>query len=504
MASRSIGSIYAELSLNDEDFRKGLSRNEKRIAEFQNTTGKMGRTAFMQRDSGGLSGALDIPQVGSMAAMATGVGAVTAAFLGMNAAMKGILQSYASFDSMNRGMITLEGTVGATTARIEKMRELAKMPGLGFEEAVQGDIRLRSTGLSAEMSEKALKGFANALAAVGGSKDDFSGVIRALGQISAKGKVSAEEINQLAERVPQIRKVMEEAFGTADTEMLASMGIKSTEFISGIINELEKIPKVQGGVQNSLDNYADSWAQLKTQASEFGVAMAGRWLADVSRAMTQARAHMVKIEQFFGVKPPEMVGNGITEEMRMRQKAADDAKAQELDIANATIRAHNQSVEYMMRKDEERIAWNKKQTEEMAKAEEERTKSRNFAQGLYNEESRILSAKLQGNKDLVAQLEREKAIREKIAELVAAGFTPEEAAVPAAAFVDAAKKLQEMQNQPQQTWESSSYSVNDYQSRGLSLDGGTMGRKADQQVTILGQIKDILKAASTNGRLVWD
>src|SRR5690606_131635 len=117
---------------------------------------------------------------------------------------------------------------------------------------------LRAVGISAEVSKRALLAFGNAVALAGGRADDLDGVALALSQIAAKGKISAEEINQLAERVPQVRKAMQEAFGTSDTEALGKQGVGAAQFIEAVVAELEKLPPVAGSLGNSMDNAAIS------------------------------------------------------------------------------------------------------------------------------------------------------------------------------------------------------------------------------------------------------
>lgn len=160
--------------------------------------------------------------------------------------------------ALRAGLTSITGSSAETERQLTRLKKVAEMPGLGFKEAVQGSIRLQAAGLSAEMSERSLSAMGNAIAAVGGGKAQLDGVTLALSQIASKGKVSAEEINQLNERIPQIRQAMNAAFGTSDTEALSRMGIGSEEFIAKITTEFEKIPKVVGGAKNSLETAADS------------------------------------------------------------------------------------------------------------------------------------------------------------------------------------------------------------------------------------------------------
>lgn len=174
---------------------------------------------------------------------------------------KSAVSAARDMDSLQRGMVAVSGSAAAASAEMTKLREVAKLPGLGFKEAIQGSINLQAAGISAELARRSLSAFGNALATVGKGKAELDGVNLALSQIVSKGKVSAEEINQIAERVPQIRKIMQQAFGTADTEKLQKANVNSLDFIRRIVTELEKLPKVTGGAQNSFENLADTAEQ---------------------------------------------------------------------------------------------------------------------------------------------------------------------------------------------------------------------------------------------------
>lgn len=158
------------------------------------------------------------------------------------------------FDRMERGMTTLEGSADGARRRMDELREASKLPGVDFAQAVQGDIKLRSVGVSAEMSKQAIIQFGNALSLAGGTAQDLDGVILALTQIISKGKVSAEEINQIAERVPQVRKVMKETFGTADTQALQAMNISAEQFVDTLITGFSQLDRASAGLD---EQFAD-------------------------------------------------------------------------------------------------------------------------------------------------------------------------------------------------------------------------------------------------------
>src|SRR5262249_39711412 len=141
---------------------------------------------------------------------------------------------------------------------LDDLKEIAKLPGLNLKDATEGYIRLRAVGTGAEEAKKQLSAFGNALATVGKGSADLNGVITQLVQMSAKTKVVAEDLKPIMERVPQVAKILQEAYGTIDTEQLQKAGKTTQEVINTIISGLQKLPPVSGGLANSFENLSDS------------------------------------------------------------------------------------------------------------------------------------------------------------------------------------------------------------------------------------------------------
>lgn len=199
----------------------------------------------------------------SATASATAAGVAIAAFVALGAAIFKVTKYSAeqaiAFDSNIRGLAAYSENTDQLRAQVARLEQMAKAPGLGFDQLIQGVTRLEAAGFSAKTAEAALKQFGNALALVGGQKSDLDGVALALTQIKSKGVISAEEINQIAERVPQVRTAMKAAFGTASTEEIQKLGITATEFVTKLTAEMAKLPRATGGLQNALDNIDDSF-----------------------------------------------------------------------------------------------------------------------------------------------------------------------------------------------------------------------------------------------------
>lgn len=215
-------------------------------------------------DTRGLRGPLQGAQrdVQGFAVSLRGVaGAMGLAFgaAGIVAATKNIVAARVTMDSLERGLLAVTGSATAATSRLATLRDVAKLPGLGLEEAVRGDINLQAIGFSAARSETILRTFGNALATVGRGREDLNEVIRQLGQLASRGKVTADNLKPIIERVPQVAAVIKKEFGTIDTEALQKLGISSEQLITVLLRELGKLPPVSTGIANNIENLGDSW-----------------------------------------------------------------------------------------------------------------------------------------------------------------------------------------------------------------------------------------------------
>ena len=173
----------------------------------------------------------------------------------------GSIKAATEMEALKAGLTSITGSASETDRQLSRLKEIAKLPGLGFQEAVQGSVRLQAAGLSADLAEKSLKSFGNAIAAVGGGKAQLDTVTLALSQIAAAGKVTADNVNQISNSVPQVRQAMKEAFGTANTEELQAMGIGAEEFVTKISGALAKIKPVGETAKNNMETASDEIQQ---------------------------------------------------------------------------------------------------------------------------------------------------------------------------------------------------------------------------------------------------
>lgn len=142
------------------------------------------------------------------------------------------------------------------TKEVELLRQAAKAPGLDFEQAVKGSIRLQGVGLAAEESRRILEQMANAIASTGGTAEDLDGVTRQFSQMISKGRILQEDVSILSERMPVIARLMQQAFGTSSVEAIRDSGVSAKEFVARITEAAATLPRVEGGIKNALVNAA--------------------------------------------------------------------------------------------------------------------------------------------------------------------------------------------------------------------------------------------------------
>ena len=160
-------------------------------------------------------------------------------------------------DSLQRGLRTIAGSSQEAAEQLERLTRIAKLPGIGFEEAIQGSIRLQAVGFSAAEAERALRQFSNAIALTGGGREQLESVTVQLGQMAAQSKVLAADLKPIINAAPAVAVALRQAFGTVRSEELQELGIQSKEFISILVGELERLPRAAAGARNSFENFRD-------------------------------------------------------------------------------------------------------------------------------------------------------------------------------------------------------------------------------------------------------
>lgn len=216
----------------------GLNSAENRISSFVSKVNKIGELGDVFQNIGAkLTAGLTLPIIGLGAAS---------------------IKSFGEIQSLQKGLEAVMGSASAAGSEFEKLKEVAKLPGLGLNEAVKGSINLQSIGIDAEKSRNILLQFGNAVATVGKGRAEFERAIYGVQQLANTDFPLGEDLNIIKDALPQVSNLLKEAFGTARSEELQKLGISSQQVLGVITGGLEKLPRVSGGVKGAFENLSDS------------------------------------------------------------------------------------------------------------------------------------------------------------------------------------------------------------------------------------------------------
>jgi len=223
--------LNLKLGIDVSNLDRELGKVEKSLSKFGNSMKNIGTN---------LTQSLTVPIIG------LGIASVKA---------------FSDMEKLEKGLTAIMGSSELAKDEIVKLREVAKLPGLGLKEAVQGSINLQAVGLSAEEAKSTLMGFGTALAAVGKGKVELEAIQYQLTQMISKNKLLAEDYKVIQSNLPLMAEGMRAAFGTSNIDAIRETGISAKDFTLQLSNALSLLPQTQnvtGGLANSFENLSDN------------------------------------------------------------------------------------------------------------------------------------------------------------------------------------------------------------------------------------------------------
>ena len=228
MPTGSVAALNIKFTADIKGVNKAIREAERSLQSATQSFSRIGNQLTL---------ALSAPIAGFVAMAVKAGGELEALKLGMQTTFKGAGRSIAEAD-----------------AELEKLREAALAPGLDFEQAVRGSLRLQGVGYSAEKARGVIVQLANALASVGGTADQLDGVTKQFAQMIGKGKIMQEDLSIILENMPNLAKVLKDEFGTTTAEGLRDLGVNADQFVTRLTARMETLPRVAGGISNSIVN----------------------------------------------------------------------------------------------------------------------------------------------------------------------------------------------------------------------------------------------------------
>lgn len=158
------------------------------------------------------------------------------------------------------------GGADAAKKMLDDLKDFAASTPFEFADLTVSAKRLMAMGFEAEKVLPMLRTIGDAVAGIGGSAPEIDRVTLALGQMQAKGKVSAQEMNQLAELGIPAWKMLSDQIGISIPEAMkrAERGaIAASEAIPAILAGMNQ--KFGGLMQQQSQTLLGQWSNLKDQ-----------------------------------------------------------------------------------------------------------------------------------------------------------------------------------------------------------------------------------------------
>lgn len=192
------------------------------------------------------------------------------AYLSFDAAKRGIANLAgvgAAAENARRSLQNLYGDVDTGNRAYEGLRNMAKQSGLAFADLVEDAKKLKAFGL--DPLNGSLQALIDQNAAVGGSQQDLSGKVLALGQAWAKQKLQGEEILQLVERGVPVWSLLEQATGknVQELQKLSEQGKLGRDTIRALYEEIGRANT--GAAERGLSSLSGLLAQASARWQDF-------------------------------------------------------------------------------------------------------------------------------------------------------------------------------------------------------------------------------------------
>jgi tape measure domain-containing protein len=153
------------------------------------------------------------------------------------------------------GFTTMLGSADKATDMLKELRDFASKTPFEFPELLSATTKMKAMGFEAEEVLPTLKALGDASAGLGGTGETITRLTLALGQMKAKGKVSGEEMRQLAEVGIPAWEILAQAIGktTAETMALSKKGvIPADKAVQALVKGIgERFPDMMGKLENS-------------------------------------------------------------------------------------------------------------------------------------------------------------------------------------------------------------------------------------------------------------
>ncbi|MEF1256937.1 tape measure protein [Vibrio sp. M260112] len=253
-----------------------LERKAKRYGNSMSQFAHKSETAMIMLNRSVSAASRGIDSFGNRTLMGAGVAAV--------AFERTFMKTAASFEKLRASMQSMMGSDAGAQEALEWIENFTQSTPYSVEEVTQSFIRLKAFGL--DPMDGSLQAIADQVSKMAGNADMVEGVATALGQAWTKGKLQAEELNQMLERGVPVYEYLQKAskdlghnfgqgFSTAQLQKMAESGQLTRNTIRDLIRvmgeESEGAALKQMETWNGMiSNIGDHWMLFQRDVMDSG------------------------------------------------------------------------------------------------------------------------------------------------------------------------------------------------------------------------------------------
>lgn len=258
-----------------QEFQRGGERAEAAFRELKTTANtqfaeiRAGAAATGEGMSSRLTGALAVVKTALL-----GLGVAAAAGLGALTAFG--LKSAAGIEQTTIGLQALTGSAQSAQEFLGQLQTFAAQTPFEFAGVADASRRIlafgQSVGITRDQVIPTLTTIGDLVSVLGGTQENVDSVVRALGQMASKGKLSQEEILQLAEALPGFNANAAIATATGhsvgDTlALITAGGVDATTGINALLAGMKAFPGAAGAMAAQSQTLLGVFSTFKDTAS---------------------------------------------------------------------------------------------------------------------------------------------------------------------------------------------------------------------------------------------
>ncbi|WP_024296641.1 tape measure protein [Methylomicrobium lacus] len=182
--------------------------------------------------------------------------------------VKGIVATNVAMESLRGQLNALTGSAQLGAKAFQFIQDFATNTPFEVEGLTKTFVTLQNFGI--KPTAEVMNALTNQAAKLGGEQETLEGITLALGQAYAKGRLQAEEMNQLTERGVPIYDLLAQATGrnAAQLQEMAEKGELTREVIDRVIVSMGQLAnganaQAMDTVKGRISNLTDAWHQFE-------------------------------------------------------------------------------------------------------------------------------------------------------------------------------------------------------------------------------------------------